>query len=127
MHRYAKRSHAPNVQIDCYSFDPYFMQARKDANSQAKMLQNLARLQKSTDTAILPTFIGLPSHKMDLCGVIFKTTTGMFWYDFDVVTCKLLSKREIHSTDAKSIRREIHLGGFFAATNDFKVSIRSAR
>lgn len=122
MHRYAKRHHAPSIHHDCFDNDRHFVIERSDAISQREMLVNLAAIQKRLPkVTIMPTFMGSV-----LCGVIFRNGNVLTWYDFDIVTCKLLSPREIYKTDVVSIRREIHKGGL-VNVNASKISIRSAR
>lgn len=121
MHRYAKRQRAPHVCRDCFDNDRHFVIERSDSINQHEMLVNLAKLQKKSSVTIMPTFMGSV-----LCGVIFKNGKSLTWYDFDIVTCKLLSPREIFNTDDISIRREIHKGGLINV-NTKMISIRTAR
>lgn len=127
MHRYAKRRYAPTVTMDMYDNDDSFLIERSHALNESHMLQNLAKLQKHSNTMIMPTFIGRPNKRMYLCGVILRTINETTWFDFDDDSCKLVSARKLFSTDMVSIRKEIHKGGLFCLTHDMKVSVRCAK
>lgn len=127
MHRYAKRAHSPNVHCDCYDKSTIFVDHRENAISQARMLQNLARLNRSIPASVLPVFVSSKIHEASLCGVIFNNDGILTWYDFDVKKCRLVSGRNLESHDVVTLRNEIHRAGIHALPNGSKVTIRNAK